>query len=170
MPELQQLVDCHLARNATIGYEKASSEMGGCLLTQQGTRAHVRALESGFAVDVRADDSAAGQEIWRRAQLIASVGGEHVIEAVFESEGQAPEALSAASLAALPGVSAARAEAGGITLAVAAPHEILPRLLEEAGRHAARLSNLRIRHASLEDVFVNLTGRSLRDGESQSAA
>lgn len=71
--ELQQLIDCHLARNATIGYERASSEMGGCLLTQQGTRAHVRALDSGFAVDVRADDPAAGQEIWRRAQLLASV-------------------------------------------------------------------------------------------------
>jgi len=71
--ELQQLVDCHLARNATIGYEMASTEMGGCLLTQQGTHAHVRAIESGFAVDVRADDSAAGLEIWRRAQLLASV-------------------------------------------------------------------------------------------------
>lgn len=71
--ELQQLVDCHLARNATIGYEKASAEMGGCLLTQRGTHASVRALDGGFAVDVRADSASAGQEIWRRAQLLASV-------------------------------------------------------------------------------------------------
>jgi hypothetical protein len=70
--ELQQLLDCHLARNATIGYETASSEMGGCLLTRQGTRATVRALESGFAVDVRGDSAPAGHEIWRRAQLLAS--------------------------------------------------------------------------------------------------
>jgi hypothetical protein len=70
---LQELVDCHLARNATIGYETASVQMGGCLLTQQGTRAIVRALESGFAVDVVADSSTVGQEIWRRAQLLAAV-------------------------------------------------------------------------------------------------
>jgi hypothetical protein len=71
--ELQQLVDCHLARNATIGYETASTEMSGCLLTQQGTHATVRPLEGGFAVDIKADDVAAGHEIWRRAQLLASV-------------------------------------------------------------------------------------------------
>ena len=71
--ELQQLVDCHLARNATIGYETASAQMDGCLLTQQGTQATVRPLESGFAVDIRAESPAAGQEIWRRAQLLASV-------------------------------------------------------------------------------------------------
>ena len=70
---LQELVDCHLARNATIGYQTASVQMSGCLLTQQGTRATVRAMESGFAVDVVADSSTAGQEIWRRAQLLASV-------------------------------------------------------------------------------------------------
>jgi len=71
--ELQQLVDCHLARNATIGYETVTGEMGGCLLTQQGTRATVRALDGGFAVDVTADDADARHEIWRRAQLLASV-------------------------------------------------------------------------------------------------
>lgn len=71
--ELQHLVDCHVARNATIGYETASTEMGGGLLTQQGTHATVRALESGFAVDIRADSPTSGQEIWRRAQLLASV-------------------------------------------------------------------------------------------------
>jgi hypothetical protein len=71
--ELQRLVDCHLARNATIGYETASTEMERCLLTQRGAQASVRVLEAGFAVDVRADDPFAGQEIWRRAQALASV-------------------------------------------------------------------------------------------------
>jgi hypothetical protein len=71
--ELQRLVDCHLARNATIGYETASREMDHCLLTQRGARASVRSLESGFAVDVKADDSFAGREIWRRAQALAAV-------------------------------------------------------------------------------------------------
>jgi hypothetical protein len=71
--ELQHLVDCHLARNATIGYESASRQMDHCLLTQRGARATVRPLETGFAVDVRADDPFAGREIWRRAQALAVV-------------------------------------------------------------------------------------------------
>jgi hypothetical protein len=71
--ELQRLVDCHLERNATIGYDTASREMEHCLLTQRGARASVRTLESGFAVDVRADDPFAGREIWRRAQALAAV-------------------------------------------------------------------------------------------------
>jgi hypothetical protein len=72
LAELQHLFDCHLARNATIGYATASAEMGGCLLTQEGTRATVRAVDNGFAVDVTADSASVGQEIWRRAQLLAS--------------------------------------------------------------------------------------------------
>ena len=71
--ELQHVVDCHLARNATIGYQTGSTEMAGCLLTQPGTHASVRALESGFAVDVTGDSAATGEEIWRRAQLLAAV-------------------------------------------------------------------------------------------------
>ena len=70
--ELQRLVDCHLARNATLGYDTATAEMEHCLLTQRGVQASVRVLERGFAVDVRAEDAFAGQEIWRRAQALAS--------------------------------------------------------------------------------------------------
>jgi len=71
--ELQHLVDCHLARNATIGYESASREMEHCLLAQRGARATVRPLKTGFAVDVRADEPFAAREIWRRAQALAAV-------------------------------------------------------------------------------------------------
>jgi ABC-2 type transport system ATP-binding protein len=50
-------------------------------------------------------------------------------------------------------------------LSVAEPHVALPALLArlQAGGHA--LAGLSTRHASLEDVFVTLTGRHLRDGE-----
>ena len=47
--------------------------LDGCLLTHPGTQATVRPLESGFAIDIRADNPTTGQEIWRRAQLLASV-------------------------------------------------------------------------------------------------
>ena len=43
------------------------------------------------------------------------------------------------------------------------PHVAIPALLERLGREGQTLSRLTTRHASLEDVFVALTGRHLRD-------
>lgn len=71
--ELQRIVDCHLARNAAIGHDVAANEMAHCPLTERGARATVRALDKGFAVDVRGDDPSTAQAIWRRAQALASV-------------------------------------------------------------------------------------------------
>ena len=68
---LQRIVDCHLARNAALGHEAASTEMAFCPLTLRAAQARVSALDSGFAVDVRSDDPEAAKEIWQRAQLLA---------------------------------------------------------------------------------------------------
>jgi ABC-2 type transport system ATP-binding protein len=60
-------------------------------------------------------------------------------------------------------VLSARVEADGFTLTVGEPHRAVPALLDrldELGRDLARLTT---RHVSLEDVFVSLTGRHLRD-------
>lgn len=65
---LQRLVDCHMARNAAIGHEAASSEMPDCPLTIRGAQATVRSLGDGFAVAIRANEEAAAREILRRAQ------------------------------------------------------------------------------------------------------
>jgi ABC-2 type transport system ATP-binding protein len=46
---------------------------------------------------------------------------------------------------------------------VTAPHQALPALLELLQGRGIGLAQLTTRHASLEDVFVNLTGRHLRD-------
>lgn len=70
---LQQLVDCHLARNASIGYAAAAREMEHCPLTERGATAAVRRVSDGFAVDVRAEDPVTAQAIWRRAQQLAVV-------------------------------------------------------------------------------------------------
>jgi ABC-2 type transport system ATP-binding protein len=40
----------------------------------------------------------------------------------------------------------------------------LPALLTRLHQDGLRLASLSTRHASLEDVFVSLTGRHLRDG------
>jgi ABC-2 type transport system ATP-binding protein len=46
---------------------------------------------------------------------------------------------------------------------VAELHRTMPALLAELRSRGAPLTELRTRSASLEDVFVSLTGRRLRD-------
>jgi ABC-2 type transport system ATP-binding protein len=93
------------------------------------------------------------------AQLIARLGGEHLIE--FALEG--PAGLEDADLQALPAVVTVRHDADGYCLAVTAPHLAIPALLGRLDASGWRLARLTTRHASLEDVFVTLTGRHLRD-------
>lgn len=102
------------------------------------------------------------------AELIQSLGGDHVVEFALEQNGSdAAQSLGAAfdltALAALPSVTAARAEGDGVQLTVAEPHVAIPALLAQLAREQKALSRLTTRHASLEDVFVSLTGRHLRD-------
>jgi ABC-2 type transport system ATP-binding protein len=95
--------------------------------------------------------------------LIAELGGDHVIEFTLGPEGR--PAPDAAFLDGMPAVRSVRREGDQFILAVTAPHVALPALLarlQEAGHELAALTT---RHASLEDVFMNLTGRHLRDGE-----
>ena len=50
-----------------------------------------------------------------------------------------------------------------MALSVKEPHLTIPALLEAVARQGSRLDHLRTRQASLEDVFVRLTGRHLRE-------
>ncbi len=93
-------------------------------------------------------------------ELIRSLGGDHVVEIALE-EGNS--ALSPEQLADLPSVRSAHAEAGHLVLTVGEPHVAVPALLARVGERGHRLASLATRHASLEDVFVSLTGRHLRD-------
>ncbi len=94
------------------------------------------------------------------AELIARLGGDHVIELSFAEEGPV---MPAEQFAELPGVLAARAENGTICLRVSQLHTVLPAVLDRVEEQSVPLSRLSTRHASLEDVFVQLTGRHLRD-------
>jgi len=94
-------------------------------------------------------------------QLIASLGAEHVVEfALADGAGRAP---SVDELAVLPGVQAVRPAADRCALTVTAVHRAVPALLALLERRGAELSMLATHHATLEDVFVSLTGRQLRD-------
>jgi ABC-2 type transport system ATP-binding protein len=94
-------------------------------------------------------------------QLIASLGAEHVVEfSLADGAGTAPDA---AELAALPGVRSVRPAADRTALTVTEVHRAVPALLALLERRRAELSMLATHHATLEDVFVALTGRQLRD-------
>ena len=64
---------------------------------------------------------------------------------------------------------ATRFEADGIALTVTEPHVTIPALLEMLRADGHALARLATRHVSLEDVFVSLTGRHLRDDDAPPA-
>jgi ABC-2 type transport system ATP-binding protein len=93
--------------------------------------------------------------------LMTSLGGEHVVEISVAEEARGT--VPASEMEGLPGVRSARAEAARIVLTVSEPHIAIPAVLERLRAGGWALSGLSTRHASLEDVFVSLTGRHLRD-------
>ncbi len=93
-------------------------------------------------------------------ELVASIGIEHVVE--FAAGSQA-HPLEAARLHDIEGVRDIRADNGTVRMQVSELHRAVPALLDELGRQGAPLTELRTHSASLEDVFVALTGRHLRD-------
>ena len=58
-----------------------------------------------------------------------------------------------------------RAEGERVTLTAGEPHRALPALLDLVRAAGVKLAGLTTRTATLEDVFVTLTGRHLRDEE-----
>ena len=91
--------------------------------------------------------------------LISKLGGEHIVE--FELE--AGSAIEEAALKGLPGVQSVRAVAGSTQLTVSEPHIAVPALVGLLQQRGLPFSRLTTHHSTLEDVFVSLTGRGLRD-------
>ena len=92
--------------------------------------------------------------------LIEELGGHHVVEFAINgnSDGAALD-----SWRTLPSVESVRDENGMIAMNVREPHLAIPALLEAIGKQQKHLLHLTTRQASLEDVFVRLTGRHLRE-------
>jgi len=91
------------------------------------------------------------------ATLVASLGAEQIVE--FRVEG----AFSDAALVTLPGVSRMTRKDAAYRLSVRRIGDAMPALLGEIERQGAALESLTTHQATLEDVFVHLTGRELRD-------
>jgi ABC-2 type transport system ATP-binding protein len=92
------------------------------------------------------------------AELIGSLHAANVIE--FASEPELPEA----ALLALPGATDVHRRGPNQALSVGTLSETVPALLAAIDRAGARLANLSTHQATLEDLFVALTGRELREG------
>lgn len=90
-------------------------------------------------------------------ELIASIGVEHVLE--FSTEG----GLNLDSVRALEGVRHVTAVDGRVQAQVTDLHRVVPAVLALVDRAGLTLTELQTHSATLEDVFVALTGRHLRD-------
>jgi ABC-2 type transport system ATP-binding protein len=90
-------------------------------------------------------------------ELIASLGGTEVVEVACDPP------VDHATVEKLPGVHAVRPTPDGLALTVEQLHRALPQLLAHLAKAGHTLTRLSTHHATLEDVFVSLTGRQLRD-------
>ena len=90
-------------------------------------------------------------------ELIASLGAHQVVE--FSAAGD----LDVNAIQSLPGAHELIKRENGYFLTVDSTAETLPALFAEIDRQGRQLSSLTTHQATLEDVFVRLTGRALRD-------
>lgn len=89
------------------------------------------------------------------AELVASLGAEHVVEIEVDGE------LGDDELAALPGVALVRRLDPAIRLTVDDVARAVPPLLAHLAARGLEPRRLATHHATLEDVFLALAGRSL---------
>jgi ABC-2 type transport system ATP-binding protein len=92
-------------------------------------------------------------------ELIAGLRAEHVLEFALAGD----QSVDQDPLRRIEGVCAADRRDGTYRLQVEHLHRAMPALLQELRRQGAQLAELRTHSATLEDVFVSLTGRHLRD-------
>jgi ABC-2 type transport system ATP-binding protein len=92
------------------------------------------------------------------AELVERLGGHRMVE--FTATGGQ---LAADVWSSLPSVEAVHQENGTVVLSVRRLHETVPALLATLEGQGSDLLHLTTRDASLEDVFVHLTGRRLRE-------
>jgi ABC-2 type transport system ATP-binding protein len=93
--------------------------------------------------------------------LIDRLGGHHVVE--FQVSNNGDDNVNLDRWRSLPSVESVRREDSTVCLSVREPHLTIPALLDAVTSGGHRLEHLSTRQASLEDVFVQLTGRHLRE-------
>jgi ABC-2 type transport system ATP-binding protein len=91
-------------------------------------------------------------------ELIAGLGGDHIVD--FECSAE----LEQETLTALPAVTRVDIVVGHHRLATREPHRTIHGLYQMVDRLGAELTALNTHQATLDDVFLAMTGRQLRDG------
>jgi ABC-2 type transport system ATP-binding protein len=96
--------------------------------------------------------------------LIERLGGHHVVEfSVGARKDGGSDSAVLEAWRALPSVESVHEDDGKVALSVKEPHLTIPALLDAVRKQGSELQHLTTRQASLEDVFVRLTGRHLRE-------
>src|SRR5262249_57688416 len=95
--------------------------------------------------------------VGRPADLVAGLNAPHIID--FATEPSIADEL----LARIPGVGERRQRDGRWLLNAASLAQAVPALLAALDAAGARLVSLSTHRATLEDVFLSMTGRELRD-------
>ena len=95
-------------------------------------------------------------------ELIASLGAESIVE--VQPTEDTLVAFDALDLTDLAGVREVRRSAGTTALSVTDAQACIGALFARLDRDGIRLEDLRTHRPTLEDVFVTLTGKHLRDG------
>jgi ABC-2 type transport system ATP-binding protein len=98
------------------------------------------------------------------AELVRSLGGETIVEV------ETDPAPDLAALSALEGVRRTEGQEKLARLVVERAHEVVPRLLALLESSGRKLHHLSTRTGTLEDVFLQLTGRRLDDDEAKGDA
>jgi ABC-2 type transport system ATP-binding protein len=93
------------------------------------------------------------------AALKRTVGGDTIVRVVAEGDGEA----LAGVLRGLEGVTDTRVMDGTVQLTATGAEGLLPRVLARAEAGGARVRDLSIDVPTLETVFINLTGKDLRE-------
>ncbi len=91
-------------------------------------------------------------------QLVDSLGAQQMVEL------RADPPLDDAALAVLPGVGRVSKSDDMYRLAISGIGEALPALIAELDRRGSRVVSLTTREPTMEDVFVHMTGKGLREG------
>jgi ABC-2 type transport system ATP-binding protein len=94
------------------------------------------------------------------AELIRSLGAEHFLEVDVDTFA---DRVRPADLSALPGARACEMTQARAVLTVDSVHMVLPALQHLLSSRQVAIVGLATRDATLEDVFVHLTGRHLRE-------
>jgi ABC-2 type transport system ATP-binding protein len=98
-------------------------------------------------------------------ELIASVGGDHVVE--FSVPADQSAKISVERLNRLLDVTSTRDDTERWSLNSKQAHRTIPELLNYLESERFTLASLSTRQASLEDVFVKLTGRNMQEDEAK---